>query len=257
MTEHIRRALRTKYPQSEYAVFFEVGDAPQRTRSADAIAMTLWSSRGFELTGFEFKVDRRDWLRELKNPAKAESIASYCDRWWVVVDREGIVKPEELPAPWGLMMLKGWEPGAGTSRLYKIVEAKKLEASPINRKFFAAVLRAAQKESPEAQHAAEMAAAVEAARREAKNEERAAQKLIAEQAASYEASRLRDSIAAFEAKSGIKIEAYNGERIGDAVADYLKTRDGLDVSRRAVARSIRELTTALDILKATSPQETP
>ena len=47
----------------------------------------VWPSRGLYLHGFEIKVHRNDWLRELKNPAKAEEIAGYCHFWWVVATR--------------------------------------------------------------------------------------------------------------------------------------------------------------------------
>jgi hypothetical protein len=92
------------YPSPEWAVFFEVANTTGfgATRRADAIALGIWPSRGNTLIGFEFKEDRRDWLREQKNPAKAEAIASQCDGWFVVAGHDGIVKVEELPDPWGL-----------------------------------------------------------------------------------------------------------------------------------------------------------
>lgn len=75
------------------------------TRTADALAMSLWPSRGLHLHGFEIKVSRHDWLRELKNPEKAEEIAQYCHFWWVVAP-DGVVPAEEVPANWGLLALK-------------------------------------------------------------------------------------------------------------------------------------------------------
>jgi len=51
----------------------------------------LWPSRGLHLMGFEIKAGRGDWLRELKDPGKAEGIAAYCDQWWVVAPAEVIV----------------------------------------------------------------------------------------------------------------------------------------------------------------------
>lgn len=92
------------YPSPEWAVFFEVSDSTgfQGRRRADAVAMGIWPSRGQTLIGFEFKEDRRDWLRERENPAKAEVIAAHCDCWYVVAGRDGIVKIDELPEPWGL-----------------------------------------------------------------------------------------------------------------------------------------------------------
>lgn len=67
------------------------------TRTIDAIAMSLWPSRGLELHGHEIKVSRSDWLRELKEPEKAEAFSSVVDRWWLVVSDAQIVAAGELP----------------------------------------------------------------------------------------------------------------------------------------------------------------
>lgn len=79
----------------------------QVTRTADAMAMGLWPSTGLELIGFELKVSRSDWLHELKQPEKAEEMKQFCDRWYLVVPDESIVKPGELPEGWGLMVASG------------------------------------------------------------------------------------------------------------------------------------------------------
>ena len=72
----LRDALRVKLPAGEYALMHEVRDAAgsQANRSIDVLAMSLWPSRGLYLTGIELKTDRGDWRRELRNPAKAESV---------------------------------------------------------------------------------------------------------------------------------------------------------------------------------------
>ena len=101
-SEDIRAALRKAYPFPQYAFLEEVRDAAGfgASRSADALAVSLWPSRGLTIEGFEIKVDRRDWLNELKSPEKAEVIAAKCSAWWIVTP-EGIVKPGELPTGWG------------------------------------------------------------------------------------------------------------------------------------------------------------
>lgn len=111
------------------------------TRTADAIAMSLWPSRGLELHGFEIKCSRSDWIRELKNPAKAEQFMTLVDRWWLVVADAKIVQPGELPDTWGLLAARG-------GKLVQIQEAKKIQiGEPIftaaGRSFLAALLRSA------------------------------------------------------------------------------------------------------------------
>lgn len=97
------------------------------------MAFSLWPSRGLDLLGFEVKVSRSDWLRELKNPEKAEETIYQFDQWYVVIGDARIVVPGELPKGWGLIV-----PHAGGLRV--AVEAERREAE-IGRSFLAALLR--------------------------------------------------------------------------------------------------------------------
>lgn len=136
-TSDLREALRKRYAMPEWVLMEEVRDAAgfQGNRSADGIAMSMWPSRGLEINGFELKASRSDWLRELKDPAKAESIAAYCDRWWIVAV-PNIVKLEELPVGWGLMELTP----KGTLKEIKKAPARE-NVKPLNRSFVAAMMR--------------------------------------------------------------------------------------------------------------------
>ena len=105
MSTEIYAALRARYCAPEHALFFEVanGTGSNIRRYADAVAMNLFPSRGLTLSGFEVKVSKHDWRRELKSPHKAEEgIFKYCDHWWVVAP-SGIVGKDELPSTWGLL----------------------------------------------------------------------------------------------------------------------------------------------------------
>lgn len=137
---HITAALRRVYSAPEYAIFFEVVDATgaRHTRSADAVAMSLWPSMGLGVTGFEIKVSRGDWLREKKDPSKAEAIARYCD-YWNIITPAGLIKVEELPDAWGLMEVS--EKGS----IKTIKRAVKTPAVPLDRLFVASLLRNAHK----------------------------------------------------------------------------------------------------------------
>lgn len=109
LTYHVLALLQKKFGPPEHCFLSEVRNSTghaRTPRTADALAFSLWPSRGLELHGFEIKVSRGDWLRELKNPAKADAIATYCDRWWIVAgDDKVVVSPEEeLPKTWGLLV---------------------------------------------------------------------------------------------------------------------------------------------------------
>lgn len=135
--EDIRAALSKKFCSPEYALFFEVGDATggRARRWADAVAMGLWPSRGLTLSGFEIKVARNDWVKEMKSPAKAEAIAQYCSQWWMVTS-PGIIREGELPELWGHFELHA-------NGLRVIKQAPMTEAAPITPHFLAALLRRA------------------------------------------------------------------------------------------------------------------
>lgn len=136
----LRAALKRIHPGDEYVTLFEVpartGRAPEAR--ADALVMSLWPSRGIELCGFEFKVDRGDWLAELKAPAKADIIGRHCDRWCVFASA-GVVKAGEVPIGWGL-----WELQADGA-VRRTVQAPAREAEPLPREMLAALLRARAK----------------------------------------------------------------------------------------------------------------
>ena len=139
-TADVRKLLRAHYEKEAYAVLEEVSDAAgfDRSRSADMIVMGLWPSRGLLLEGIEIKASRSDWLNELKNPAKAETFARWCDRWWIVAADLSIVAQGELPATWGLMAVVG-------GKLKVMTPAPRLpNPEPIERGFLAAMLKRAQ-----------------------------------------------------------------------------------------------------------------
>ena len=103
--------LRERHAGQAWAYFEEVRNGTgfqRRTRTADALAMSLFPSRGLHLHGFEVKVSRADWVKERDTPEKAEEIARFCHYWWLVIGDAKIV-PDlgEVPQPWGLLVSNG------------------------------------------------------------------------------------------------------------------------------------------------------
>jgi len=136
------KALRDRYPANEYALMYEVRNATGfsgRVRSADAVAMSLWPSRGLNLHGFEFKASKSDWRRELAQPEKAEEICRFMDYWWVVATTNGIVRLDELPENWGLLELRD-------GKLKCLKKAPKLKPQPLTKEFIASLFREAQRQ---------------------------------------------------------------------------------------------------------------
>ncbi len=253
VTADLERRLRARYPAPAYAYLPQVGDSTGYAvhRHADAVVMGLWPSRGLHLMGFEIKAGRGDWLRELRNPRKAEEIAAFCDQWWVVAPADVILphrrrapatqaalvgigdEAEDLsadhldlttfPERWGLLVPHGKD------QLRAAKSAETLEARPLDRTFLAAMLRrTAEHVVPKSQIEAELRAAYE--RGVEKGAERARQERRWQ---AEEEQRLRDAVAEFEACSGVKIREYSGARIGEAVALVLQLqREGNHLTSR-------------------------
>jgi hypothetical protein len=226
-TAEIMSALRARFAEPEHAFIPQVpcGTGGNAGRTADALAMSVWPSRGLILHGFEVKASRSDWLRELKAPAKAEEIAVFCDRWWLAVGDAAIVQPGELPATWGLLVPRGL-------KLVVKVEAPPIEARPIDRAFLAALLRqAARVVVPRAEVEATLASEREAMER------RITERLSYElHAAEKRFKDLHARVTAFEQGSGVPLDKYSAERnqrIGAAVELVLD--GGTDAIRQRLA----------------------
>lgn len=208
----MRDLLRKRYNAPAWALLFEVtpGTGANATRWADAVAMSLWPSRGLEINGIEVKVSRSDWLRELKDPAKSEAVQSYCDRWWVVVSDDTIVKDGELPPTWGLLVARG-------QALHAKVQAPKLDPKPLDVDFVAALLRRSS-ESTEALCKEERAAG----RAEVAEEvERGHESGAVNERVAGELTILRETVKSFEDASGIDLASPNlrwgARRTGEAL----------------------------------------
>ncbi|WP_210115469.1 hypothetical protein [Mycobacterium sp. DL99] len=80
-------------------------------RVADFIAADRYPGQPYgtslALHGHEVKVSRSDWLTELRDPSKADAFKRYMHHWWLVVPDVSIVKRDELPDGWGLLVKSG------------------------------------------------------------------------------------------------------------------------------------------------------
>lgn len=209
-TPEIQAALRARFAPPEYALMFEVRSSTghgNQVRYADAIAMGLWPSRGLDLVGFEIKASRSDWLRELKEPQKADRIGCFCDRWYVVAGAKDIVLPGELPTGWGLMVPRG-------DTLVVSKEAPPfLDVKPVSRSFLASLLRAASVQSPAEEVIAQRVALALSEQAEQFKRSRT----VEERHNAEELRLLREAVEDFEQAAGVKIRGWRGPKVGAAV----------------------------------------
>lgn len=211
-------------------------------RSADAVLVRCWKSRGYELHGFEIKVSRSDWLRELKAPEKAEPIARYMNRWFIVAPA-GVVKADELPSTWGLMQYRA------DGKLVVAHPAPKLSPAPVDRAFLAILVRRAftssRKEIREAEQRARQEG-IEIGRRKAERES-------GDEHLRNEVNRLKKDIADFEEQSGISFTSrtwHRGRDIGDALEWIMRHQ------YRFPSRAVDQARSAAErVLKATAQLE--
>lgn len=200
--------LRDRYAPPEYAFLPQVRNGTgfaRMPRTADGLAMSLWPSRGLHLHGFEVKISRGDFLRELHDPAKAEEIQRFCHFWWIVTPSAEMVDPTELPPTWGLLASDG-------KRLQVVREAPFLsDAKPLDPPMLAAVFRAAQAWLPQPPSLTE-AMEVEIAARVEEERLKFDRSLAVEKA--------HKAIERFKQSSGIDLLAegeWNAGEIGEAV----------------------------------------
>lgn len=200
---NVINALRLRFPSPQFTFLEQVanGTGARQYRWADAIAMSVWPSRGFDIHGIEVKVSRHDFLSELNKPDKSAAVQKYCNRWWMAIGDERIVRPGELPPTWGLLVLAG-------DKMKCLVEAPALEPEALTVEFVASVLR-------------NMAKAEESQLETAKPK---SYREGYDKAKEYELKFLREnhqqlekSLAEFEEKSGIKIDRWTGGNVGHAV----------------------------------------
>lgn len=242
-THEVMRRLRARFADTGYAVLAEVADGTgaKQSRWADALTMSLWPSRGLELIGFEIKVSRSDWIKELNSPGKAEAVCKYCDRWYVVVGNADIVKPGELPSTWGLMVPDG-------EGLKIAKQAPELSPVALDRAFVAAIMRRCAEQSVDAKA---IKAIEDETRRRTYDECRAS--FDREQARSVNtfkqtSDRLAEKIRTFSEQTGISLDSWHTDfaDVGEAVRRHKAGVDATEFIERARGA-------AAQILKVTEP----
>lgn len=234
------QCLKGFFPAPAWAFLEQVADGTgaRQHRWADAVAMSVWPSRGYDIHGIEIKVSRYDWLHELRQPKKSTAVQQYCNRWWIATPDDAIIMPGELPPTWGWMVVKG--------KTMKVVSpAPPLKPKPVSLEFVASILRNVQKAD---EHAIEVRI-----RKERHEAHEIGGKYHREK---YE--RLRQQCEEFKAKSGIEITEYSGEDIGEAVetlqrlsGNLARVADAIDACERVkgMLNSVMKLASLKDVVK--------
>lgn len=95
--EEILGAVQARYPRERgWLVLDEIQVAENPPRRLDVLAVNYFSSNRLYRAGMEIKVERGDWLRELRDPTKALAGRGFCNQFWVVA-LPGVVDRAEVP----------------------------------------------------------------------------------------------------------------------------------------------------------------
>jgi len=238
----MRKLLQRRFNAPSWALLFEVksatGYANGEPRSADAVAISLWPSRGLALHGIEIKVHRSDWLRELKKPNKSEPVQKYCNFWWIAAPK-GVVEVDELPVTWGLLEESG-KRGLVAKR-----QAPELSPVSLDLSFVASLGRRMGGSVDQAMRTARQELMSEQADSEINNEEY--ERGVADAVPQLERVRrelkqLYVRVAEFEKASGISVDSYDSGLMGTAARL---------LSRQRLMREVNLLDPALRELEST------
>lgn len=242
-------ALRLRWPDGEYVTLTEAPEDSMRAgRKIDMLAVACWASRNFAVDAVEVKVSMSDWTRELQNSGKADFWWRHSNRFWVAVPTAIAGKVREtLPAGWGLLAC------APDTKPHVVVAGHYREAEPWSMSTVVGLLRASGNAGIGALDRARSAGyseGREVGRREGATRE--AQRLR------EELDALKGRVAAFEAASGVRLDAwqgwpdqFNAEWAGKAtrrVVGFIRDEETLaDLIRRAQtkARSLADIAPTL------------
>jgi hypothetical protein len=237
-----RNALGLDGVVTEGDLLIEEVPAPGTERRLDLLRIGMWPSRGQHIIGHEVKVSRSDWLRELKEPAKADAWWAHLHEFWVAAPT-GIVRPDELPDGWGLMT----PPTRARGRRFRVVVQAARKTPSLDPRLLVEVARRidnsrlAQMRDIEQRHQAALrnAIAAERQRREDYQSPETQQRLrVLNRLETLLATRLSEF---GYAAVGSALTTVTADEVAEAVAAYLAEHIDLQRLRRDLQRGQDEL----------------
>lgn len=206
--------LKVRYCLPAFALVTQVPDATsyEKSRTADAIAVGCWKSAGIKVHGFEIKVSRNDWRREMQDRDKSAVFERHCHHWWIVAPK-GVVQLDELPSTWGLMVAS--ETKLTTAKLGDLRTAEPIEVA-----FLAGLLRRALDENGRQD---EVRGAYQRGHTDGwKEGQKNREKKNIEQELIDKVAALGQRIADFEQASGVRINKWDGGDVGAKFKQFLR-----------------------------------
>ena len=224
--------VRKQHDGPAWIVVEELGNSTGSnvSRHADAVAIGLWPSRGYEIHGYELKISRSDVQKELSDPSKADAVGKFCDYWWLVVGDLKIIDGLVIPDAWGILYPKN-----KVLRVHRKAP-KRADVTPVHRGFVAAIVRrVCEGWVPKHEHNALKTNALEQAKAELERDRR-----YSRENNEHELQLMQAAIKRFEDHTGVSISPRYGDagelhalnnweldRIGPAVKVVMQAREAM------------------------------
>ena len=228
-------------PRYVTAVQVNSGAGYGYSRRLDAIVFDTWPGEGLTLHGLEIKTTKADLRRELQDSRKRADWSPHLD-YFSIVAPKGIVDLKILPSKWGLFLPTD-EGKLRTRRKPLLLHDE--DRRDISRSMAAAFMRALVTRSLSREATA---SAFEKGKKS--GEERSERQI---EILSGKVESLRGAIQKFEEVSGVKINAWDEGRIGEAVnvvlAGGIERRIKYSGGIRSLGEKIIQLADELDSLK--------
>ncbi len=238
--------LSQRYAPPGWAFFpeFRSATGAGNERYADAIAVSLFPSRGLEIYGFEVKVSRSDLKSEIDDPKKADAIGKFCSCWYLVISDETITKGLEIPKNWGIL-----KPRGDALHLAKTAVRVEKPAQPTIQLVASLARRVADEHFVPKKD-------VDKRIQDAVQTQRARDLKYQQDTETYTVKHLREEnerllarIKTFEEASGVKLDHWNNKDIGEAVKATLAGMRSQSVAKSIVGTLTRELANSLRSLE--------
>lgn len=244
--------IKNRHPFDKGWITLAEVEPPNAGRRYDAISIAIWGSMGHCIHGFEVKSARSDWLRELADPKKSDTLMRYCTHWWLVCPKSVLQSLDEVPDTWGVLFET--DEGLRIGR-----KAPHLKNPAPDAAFWRCMLlrQATRLSMPQ-----EVQSEIDAAR---KSEREACQSNLSRDAAiaQSELRNLRETVDAFEKATGIHLNRFNVQSEIAQIAflrnlNVQKLSKDVDASKQSLSnlinnltRHLTEMTTMSEKLKGT------
>ena len=201
-------ALAVRYPEPEWLLWEEVSlDGVGR---CDVIAINTYPSSGHVIHGFEVKVSRSDWFRELRTMRKSSAAYTYCHRWFLLSTPD-VVMHGELPPTWGHLVGKPSTPMDSGIALRQVTRAAALEpTNTLSMTHLLRLSRRGRRVDLDEDQAAKVSAAFARGLKQGERNSAARWQVQADQ-------RRLEAVKSFEQALGITISDYNWSEVAEAV----------------------------------------